>query len=77
MNPMQLIGMLRNGGNPQATVMNMLKQNAGQNPVLNNALSMAEKGDMKGVEQLARNLCKERNINVDDAVAQIRNQLGI
>lgn len=77
MNPMQLIGMLRNGGNPQATVMNMLKQNAGQNPVLNNALNMAEKGDMKGVEQLARNLCKERNINVDDAVAQIKNQLGM
>ena len=77
MNPMQLIGMLRGSGNPQAMVMNMLRQNAGENPVLNNALNMAEKGDMKGVEKLARNLCKERNIDADSALGQIKNMVGV
>lgn len=76
MNPFQLIGMLRNGGNPKAMV-NLLRQQTGNNPVLNNALNMAEKGDMKGVEQLARNLCKERNIDVDTALGQIKSQLGL
>ena len=38
---------------------------------------MANKGDTKGVEQLARNLCKEKGINVDDAVRQIKNQFGM
>lgn len=76
MNPMQLIGMLRDGGNPKA-MFNLLRQQTGNNPVLNNALNMAEKGDMKGVEQLARNLCKERNIDVDTALGQIKSQLGL
>lgn len=77
MNPMQLIQMIKSGGNPQQTLMNMMKQNAGNNLVLNNALNMAEKGDMKGIEQLTRNLCKERNINPDDAFNQIRGQFGM
>ena len=76
MNPMQLIGMLRNGGNRQRMI-NLLRQQTGNNPVLTNALNMAEKGDMKGVEQLARNLCKERNIDVDSALGQIKSQFGL
>lgn len=76
MNPMQLIGMLRNGGNSQA-MFNLLRQQTGNNPVLNNALNMAQKGDIKGVEQLARNLCKERNIDADTALGQIKSQLGL
>lgn len=76
-NPMNLIQMLRSGGNPQQMIMNMMRQNAGSNPVMNNALQMAEKGDTKGLENLARNLCKERNINPDDAIKQITSQLGV
>lgn len=75
-NPMQIMQAVR-GGNPQQMLMNMMKQNAGNNPVLNNALNMAEKGDMDGIEQLARNLCKERGIDPDNAVKQIMNQFGM
>ena len=76
-NPMQIIQMIKSGGNPQQMIMNMMRQNAGTNPVLNNALNMAEKGDMKGIEQLTRNLYKEKGINPDDAFNQIKGQLGI
>lgn len=75
-NPMQIMQTIR-GGNPQQMLMSMMKQNAGNNPVLNNALNMAEKGDMDGVEQLAKNLCKERGIDPDNAVKQIMNQFGM
>lgn len=75
-NPMMLMQMLR-GGNPQQAIMNAMRNQAGQNPVLNNALDMAEKQDAKGLEQLARNLCESNGVNADDMVKQIKSQFGI
>ena len=77
MNPMQIMQMMKNGGNPQRMIMNMMRQQAGSNPVMNNALQMMEKGDNAGLEKLARNLCKERNIDPDDAFNQIKGQFGM
>lgn len=77
MNPMQLMQMMKNGGNLQQMIMNMMRQQAGSNPVMNNALQMMEKGDNAGLENLARNLCKERNINPDEAFNQIKGQFGM
>lgn len=75
-NPMQIMQMLR-GGNPQQAMMNAIRNQAGQNPVLNNALDMAEKHDAKGLEQLARNLCESNGVNADDMVKQIKSQFGM
>lgn len=75
-NPMMLMQMLR-GGNPQQAIMNAMRNQAGQNPVLNNALDMAEKQDAKGLEKLARNLCESNGVNADDMVKQIKSQFGM
>ena len=75
-NPMMLMQMLR-GGNPQQAIMNAMRNQAGQNPVLKNALDMAEKQDAKGLEQLARNLCESNGVNADDMVKQIKSQFGM
>ena len=75
MNPMQIMQMMKNGGNPQQMIMNMMRQQAGNNPVMNNALQMMEKGDNAGLENLARNLCKERNINPDEALIRLKDSL--
>ena len=75
-NPMQIMQMIR-GGNPQQAIMNAMRNQAGQNPVLNNALDMAEKQDAKGLEQLARNLCDSNGVNADDMVKQIKSQFGM
>lgn len=72
-NPMQLMNMFK-GGNPQQMIMSMLRQNANSNPILQNALQMAEKGDTQGIETLARNLCKERNINPEEMIQQLKSQ---
>lgn len=77
MNPMQLMQMMRSGGNPQQALIAMMKGQAGNNPVMNNAIQMMEKGDSAGVEQLARNLCKEKNLNPDDVLSQIKTQFGM
>ena len=75
-NHMMLMQMLR-GGNPQQAIMNAMRNQAGRNPVLNNALDMAEKQDAKGLEQLARNLCESNGVNADDMVKQIKSQFGM
>lgn len=76
MSPLQIMQMLR-GGNPQETIINEMKKSAGNNPVMQNALDMAEKHDSKGLENLARNLCKTNGLNADDIVNQVRSQFGM
>lgn len=76
MNPVQFVKMMR-GGNPQKLVMDMMREQAGNNPVMRNAMQMAEKGDSEGIEKLARNLCKEQGIDADEMVNKIKSQFGI
>ena len=47
------------------------------NPIIKNAMSMVQSGNSKGIEEMARNLCKEKGINPDDAMKQIRDNFGI
>ena len=47
------------------------------NPIIKNAMSMARNGNSKGIEQMARNLCKEKGIDPDDVMKQIRGNFGI
>ena len=75
-NPMQIMQMIR-GGNPQQAIMSMMRQQAGDNPVLNNAINMAEKGDIDGLKNLAHNLGKENGIDVDEKFNEIKNQFGM
>lgn len=75
-NPFQLMQMLKSGS-PQETILDSMRQQSGNNPVINNALNMAEKNDAQGLEKLARNLCKEKNINPDEMINNIKQKLGV
>lgn len=61
----QFINMVRSNQNPQAFVTNMLKERAGQNPVLGNLANLVEAGKTSEVEQVVRNIAKERGIDFD------------
>lgn len=77
MNPIQLIQMMR-GGNPQQFLQQMMGNNSVMsNPMARNAMQMAQKGDFKGIEQMARNLCQEKELNPDDIIKQIKSGFGI
>ncbi len=76
-NPMQLIQMMR-GGNPQQLLQRMMgNSQIMSNPMAKNAMQMAQKGDTKGIEQMARNLCKEKGLNADDVMKQLKNNFGM
>lgn len=48
-----------------------------QNPIAKNAFEMYQKGDTKGLNDLANNLCRERGIDVNKAINDIKKQFGI
>ena len=63
MNPLNILKGMMGIGNPKNMAMKMLSQN--NNPIFNNLTQMMKKGDDKGIEQFARNICKEKNIDFD------------
>lgn len=62
-------------GNTQQALQEMRKQ-AGNNPVMNNALDLMEKGDYEGLNQLSQNLFKENNINPQNALQGMMQRLA-
>lgn len=48
-----------------------------QNPMAKNTMEMLQKGDNKGLEELARNLCKEKGIEPDEALKHIKSHFGM
>ena len=53
----------------------IVKQLAGNNPMLGNLIHMAEKGDNQGIENFARNVLKERGMNLDEELSKFKNTL--
>ena len=74
-NPMQLIQLIKGGYNPQQLVMNILQQQNPNNPILNNAKTLAENGNTSGLEQIARNLAAQRGLDFDKQFANFKKQL--
>ena len=60
--------------NPQAFLQQAIQSG---NPIMQNAIQMYQKGDKQGLNELANNLCKEKNINRQDFEKQIKSQFGM
>ena len=77
MNPMNIFQMMRNK-NPQQFLQQMMGNNQiMSNPLMKNTIEMAQNGDMQGIEQMARNLCKEKGLNADDLLNQIKSKINM
>lgn len=74
-NPMQLIQMIKGGQNPQQLIMNILQQQSQSNPILSNAMNLAQDGDASALETLARNLAAQRGLDFDKEFANFKSQL--
>lgn len=75
MNPMQLLNGMKN---PQQFLRNIMGNNQiMSNPMARNAVDMMQKGDVSGVEQMARNLCKEKGLDPDEIMQQIKDSFGM
>lgn len=75
MNPMNLMQMFQN---PQQFMQNIMENNQiMSNPIAKNAVELMQKGDAQGVEQMARNLCKEKGLNADELMQQIKSKFNL
>ena len=68
------MNMLKTGNNPGAIIMQMLQQQ--NTPMSSNILNMAKRKDTAGLEQLARNLCQQRDVDFDSEFKAFKEQLG-
>lgn len=76
-NPFELIGFLKKNSNPQQFVINMLKEQSGNNPMLQNLLNLAEQGKTKEIEQIARNTFKEQGRDFEKEFSDFRKNTGL
>ena len=75
MNPINIFQMMKAG--PKQFIQQMMGNNQMMsNPIMKNALGMVQSGNMKGVEQMARNLCKEKGLNADEVFNQVKRKFG-
>jgi hypothetical protein len=73
-----IFGLMQSAKNPQAFMQNLMNNShINQNPIAKNALEMYQRGDLRGINELADNLCKERGINRQDIEKEIRSKFGI
>jgi polyhydroxyalkanoate synthesis regulator protein len=60
--------------NPQAFLQQAMQSN---NPIVQNAIQMYQKGDKEGINEIAKNLCKEKGTSFDEMAKQIKSQFGM
>lgn len=64
--------------NPQQFIQQIMgNSKAMQNPMVANAIQMYQKGDKEGINQLAQNLCREKGVDMNEAIRQIKSQFGM
>ena len=64
-------------GNPQQMVMMLMQQNMQNNPMLTNLLALAKQGKTADIETIARNVCKENNIDFDKEFINFKRNFGL
>lgn len=72
MNPMQIMAMLQNSGNP----MQMLTQMAQQNPMMGRAMQMGKGKNEVQLKETVRNLAKQRGMS-DEQLQQMLSKFGL
>jgi len=75
MNSMDMLkGLVKSGGSPEKLAKQMINSQFQSNPIINNLIEMAQKGDEKSVENFARNMCKEKGTDFDKEFSNFMSQ---
>lgn len=74
MNPMEMVkNFMTKGGTPEQLILSMLGNNV--NPMFNNLMNMAKKGNKQEIEKIARNMCKEKGMDFDTEFANFMKKM--
>ena len=75
--PMKLILAIKNGQNPQQLIMSVLENEMANTPIGANLLSLAKEGKTADIEQIVRNISKQRGIDFDKEFPAFKKRLGL
>ena len=77
-NPMQLVQMIKNGQNPQQLMIYFLEsQGISNTPMGANLLNLAKEGRTEDIEQIVRNISKQKGIDFDKEFPKFKERLGL
>lgn len=75
---MAIMQMMKGGMNPQNMLKQMMNNNQiMSNPMGKNIMEMAQSGNISGIEELGRNIAKERGVDFDKAFSEFKGNLGM
>lgn len=78
MNINQIITFLKGQSNPQQAFLGILNQQAQNgNPMIANILNLARNNNTSDLEQLARNIAKEKGIDFDKAFEEFKRNFNL
>ena len=65
--------------NPNQLINSMLKNNPAlrNNPMIGNAMQMAQNGNIQGLQELANNIAKEKGIDINTFKQQLETNMRI
>lgn len=76
-NQQDIIKMIREGKNPQQVLLNLLDQQAANNPMYANLAALARENRGREIEAIARNLARERGIDFDKEFTNFKKTYGL
>ena len=69
---MNILSMIKNGGNPQQIMMNLLETQMKGTPMGDNLINLAKSGNVQGIEEFARNYVKQNGKDFDQEFSAFR-----
>ena len=72
-----IIQAIKNGQNPQQLMLSILQNRMGSTPMGKNLIELAQSGNEKGIEQIARNYCSQRGLDFDKEFTAFKQNLGL
>lgn len=75
--PNNIISLIMQGANPQQLVMGMLEERMRGTPMGDNLIALAGKGDGMSIEQIARNIVRQKGGDFDTEFNKFKKQIGM
>ena len=69
---MNILSMIKNDGNPQQIMMNLLETQMKGTPMGDNLINLAKSGNVQGIEEFARNYVKQNGKDFDQEFSAFR-----
>lgn len=76
-NLMEFMFYIQQGGKPQDLVMTMLENRVSGDPVAENLLNLARENNTAEIENIARNIAKEKGVDFDTEFTNFKKNLGL